>query len=338
MLACVLAISSFSLVTSEKQLPQAKPLQYNSGGYNAGNTGGYNSGNSGGYNAGNSMGGYNNGPYNGPYEVPAASAYSSDLASVYKNAIFAILSKDLDGNLPNKYVCNSVPQNIPYNCYSEYLSSQMLTLVICPSYTTYKCDQCSANLCQNGGTCTTTEANVAQCVCPFGWKGDRCEVLDLCTANPCGTGTATCFKIDRTAGLSTVQNIGQTLCQEICVCEPISPTCNVLKYFYVEGLFTIQSGFTPEPVTAPFWTPFSGPDTSAISSTDANALTCINTFAGTTTKTPSELSAISGVPFNLFKENANVFCPTTKFSVNACDLPRSFDRILPANYNYNYNY
>ena len=48
-------------------MPQAKPLQYNSGGYNAGNTGGYNSGNSGGYNAGNSMGGYNNGPYNGPY-------------------------------------------------------------------------------------------------------------------------------------------------------------------------------------------------------------------------------------------------------------------------------
>ena len=54
----------------EKQLPQAKPLQYNAGsagGFNGGNAGGFNAGNAGGFNGGNSMGGYNNGLYNGPY-------------------------------------------------------------------------------------------------------------------------------------------------------------------------------------------------------------------------------------------------------------------------------
>ncbi|KAL9961874.1 hypothetical protein ACROYT_G030906, partial [Oculina patagonica] len=45
-------------------------------------------------------------------------------------------------------------------------------------------DPCGVNPCRNGGTCTAVITDF-KCICPMGYKGDRCEVQSRCIPNPC---------------------------------------------------------------------------------------------------------------------------------------------------------
>jgi len=216
------------------------------------------SGNYGGYpSAGgnNNMGGYpkKQQPMYQPNIKPSYSGqgqYGSNYNTGYlKQSIQSTLVMDSDGNTPNKYVCNGKPTNVPYNCYSEYSKDQAVTLIICPSYTTYTCDQCINNPCQNGGYCYTDSYSNTQCACAFGFTGDRCQTLDLCPGSPCASGmNATCYQLPNTdPNLVNIIDIGvlNPLCKHICVCETtpgsVDP-CNVNNYFYVEGKYSIHSG------------------------------------------------------------------------------------------------
>jgi len=292
----------------------------------------------------------------GSYAAPSTSEtitfsfnYDSSYALSYKNAVYSVLRFDTSNFLPNKYFCKSVTGNIPFNCYSENLSYQQLIMVVCPYFTTFKCNQCNPNPCQNGGSCTTSSTNVPVCNCRFGWKGDRCQTLDLCPSNPCGqylSNTATCHKIVTTlpvtAGTSHVLSIGSgyvtgplnigtgnnaPLCQEICFCEPLTPTCNLNKYFYVEGKFSIVTGTVSAPTDSgpnPYST---GTSTGSIVVNNGNSLTCTNVITGAV-GTTSAAAPISGVKYNDFVGNANIFCPVTKFSVDNCLNPRNFIPIV----------
>ena len=136
--------------------------------------------------------------------------------------------------------------------------------------------------------------------------------------------------------VSGPQNIGTgnnaPLCQEICFCEPLTPTCNVNKYFYVEGKYSIVTGtIVTANVIDSGPNPYStGASAGSILVNNANSLTCTNVITGavlaTTPNAPA--SPISGVKYNDFVGNANIFCPTTKFSVDSCTNPRSFIPIV----------
>ncbi|PFX19699.1 Neurogenic locus notch-like protein 1 [Stylophora pistillata] len=45
-------------------------------------------------------------------------------------------------------------------------------------------DPCGVNPCRNGGTCTAVVTDF-KCICPVGYKGERCEVQSRCLPNPC---------------------------------------------------------------------------------------------------------------------------------------------------------
>ena len=51
-----------------------------------------------------------------------------------------------------------------------------------------KQDDCSPNPCRNGGTCAAG-ANGATCTCPAGFEGATCQTnIDECSPNPCLNG------------------------------------------------------------------------------------------------------------------------------------------------------
>ena len=263
--------------------------------------------------------------------------YESSYALAYKQALYESLRYDVDDYISNKYFCRELWEPVPDNCYSEHLPLQHLRLVVCPYYVTYKCNQCNQcmpNPCQNGGTCTTSNTNNPVCNCAFGWTGNRCQLLDRCHANPCGHANATCFQVPVTANLPTVLTIGSAnrLCQEICVCEPVTSTgCS--KYFYAEGKYSISTaGLTgTDPVLGP--NAFSTPSISgSILIDNADSLTCSNRILGDNVVSPLWAnSSISGLSYTEFIGKANLFCPTTKFHVNNCTAPISF---IPSWYNF----
>ncbi len=56
-----------------------------------------------------------------------------------------------------------------------------------PGYTGQKCeicDPCTPNPCSNNGQCTSQGTSFV-CQCPPGFSGSRCEIRDPCTPNPC---------------------------------------------------------------------------------------------------------------------------------------------------------
>ena len=45
---------------------------------------------------------------------------------------------------------------------------------------------CGVDTCMNEGVCTVNGLGVAECKCPWGWTGARCEIcLTECASNPC---------------------------------------------------------------------------------------------------------------------------------------------------------
>ncbi|CAH1265973.1 EDIL3 [Branchiostoma lanceolatum] len=75
---------------------------------------------------------------------------------------------------------------------------------------------CTAVVCQNGGTCTDTP-NGYNCSCATGFTGLQCETVDVdyCASSPCANG-GTC--VDGTAGF-----------QCLCTSEYVGTRCQVLK-------------------------------------------------------------------------------------------------------------
>lgn len=52
-----------------------------------------------------------------------------------------------------------------------------------------KCAPCLAAPCQNNGTCVSDGAGVYHCTCPYGFKGQNCEIpINACVSFPCANG------------------------------------------------------------------------------------------------------------------------------------------------------
>ncbi|KAK7922042.1 hypothetical protein WMY93_008944 [Mugilogobius chulae] len=52
-----------------------------------------------------------------------------------------------------------------------------------------KCAPCLAAPCQNNGTCVSDGAGVYHCTCPYGFKGQNCEIpINACVSSPCTNG------------------------------------------------------------------------------------------------------------------------------------------------------
>uniref|UniRef100_A0A4W3I7B3 Slit homolog 1 protein n=1 Tax=Callorhinchus milii TaxID=7868 RepID=A0A4W3I7B3_CALMI len=55
-----------------------------------------------------------------------------------------------------------------------------------------KCNPCFSNPCKNDGTCSNDPVDFYRCTCPYGYKGQDCDVpIHACINNPCSNG-ATC--------------------------------------------------------------------------------------------------------------------------------------------------
>ncbi|XP_043925467.1 slit homolog 3 protein-like isoform X2 [Protopterus annectens] len=52
-----------------------------------------------------------------------------------------------------------------------------------------KCNPCLSNPCKNNGTCNTDALGAYRCTCPFGFKGQKCELpVNSCITRPCQNG------------------------------------------------------------------------------------------------------------------------------------------------------
>ncbi|MGH0178661.1 UNVERIFIED_CONTAM: hypothetical protein FKN15_077729 [Acipenser sinensis] len=52
-----------------------------------------------------------------------------------------------------------------------------------------KCNPCLSSPCWNNGTCTSDLTGYYRCTCPFGYKGQNCEVaINACIGSPCANG------------------------------------------------------------------------------------------------------------------------------------------------------
>ncbi|XP_029114808.1 slit homolog 2 protein isoform X3 [Scleropages formosus] len=52
-----------------------------------------------------------------------------------------------------------------------------------------KCNPCLSSPCQNDGTCNNDPVDFYRCTCPYGFKGQDCDVpIHACIANPCQNG------------------------------------------------------------------------------------------------------------------------------------------------------
>ncbi|XP_071105159.1 uncharacterized protein [Haliotis cracherodii] len=81
-----------------------------------------------------------------------------------------------------------------------------------PGYTDANCS-CDASLCENGGTCSRSDAGTISCSCVQGYEGSRCETnTNDCAANPC-VSPATCL-----------DGVNQYFCR--CPVGKLPPTCN----------------------------------------------------------------------------------------------------------------
>ncbi|XP_060085928.1 fibropellin-1-like [Ylistrum balloti] len=86
-----------------------------------------------------------------------------------------------------------------------------------------KCNLCSPNPCENGGSCTQT-GNVRQCQCVTGFDGDTCGEIVQCLADTCLNG-GTCHNNGGVLSCDCVTGFTGQTCQFIDRCVPNNP-CN----------------------------------------------------------------------------------------------------------------
>uniref|UniRef100_M3XL08 Slit guidance ligand 3 n=3 Tax=Latimeria chalumnae TaxID=7897 RepID=M3XL08_LATCH len=57
------------------------------------------------------------------------------------------------------------------------------------TYNLAKCNPCLSSPCKNNGTCSNDPVDFYRCICPYGFKGQNCEVpINACINNPCHNG------------------------------------------------------------------------------------------------------------------------------------------------------
>uniref|UniRef100_A0A673YPN1 Slit homolog 3 (Drosophila) n=1 Tax=Salmo trutta TaxID=8032 RepID=A0A673YPN1_SALTR len=125
---------------------------------------------------------------------------------------------EIPANLPEGIVEIRLEQNliknIPAGAFSPYkklkrISSAMSALCICLYRVLYGnkiaeipkglfdglCAPCLAGPCLNNGTCASNVSGSYHCTCPFGYKGQNCEIsINACISFPCANG-GTCYVI-----------------------------------------------------------------------------------------------------------------------------------------------
>ncbi len=104
-------------------------------------------------------------------------------------SLTALTKAWLDGSKANNGIMLLQPTGSAHN----YFTSESGTADRRPSLTVcwdgeINVDDCAANPCQNGGTCTDGD-NSYTCACPDGFLGTNCEIVDHCAGDPCNVTT-----------------------------------------------------------------------------------------------------------------------------------------------------
>uniref|UniRef100_A0ACB8E7P3 Slit 2 protein n=1 Tax=Sphaerodactylus townsendi TaxID=933632 RepID=A0ACB8E7P3_9SAUR len=68
----------------------------------------------------------------------------------------------------------------------------MLKVILCPVDVSIlaKCSPCLSNPCKNDGTCNNDPVDFYRCTCPYGFKGQDCDIpIHACISSPCKHGS-----------------------------------------------------------------------------------------------------------------------------------------------------
>ncbi|XP_060079640.1 fibropellin-1-like [Ylistrum balloti] len=132
-----------------------------------------------------------------------------------------------------------------------------------------KCDLCSPNPCQNGGTCSQT-GNSMSCACKTGFKGETCEAIVECLTDTCSNG-GTCTNTNGVLSCNCVTGFTGKTCEIEDLCAPVNPCSNGGTCSMNGDTFTCKCA-------AGFWgTTCNAQDVCSSSSTCQNGATCIQT-------------------------------------------------------------
>ncbi|XP_033727464.1 neurogenic locus notch homolog protein 1-like [Pecten maximus] len=137
-----------------------------------------------------------------------------------------------------------------------------------------KCDLCTPNPCQHGGSCAQS-GNERQCTCSTGFQGATCGDLVQCLSDTCKNG-GTCINTNGVLSCDCVSGfIGQT-CENTDLCAPSNPCKNGGTCSQTDNTFTCTCA-------SGFWgTICDVNDLCSSSNNCQNGATCIQTGVTTT--------------------------------------------------------